>query len=289
MIAAYIQVALERIACCGDTPSQVFLNAQRGQDYEALLRITERMGDFNDKQQAERFRKEYLEPALAGQLTPEALRLLNISLPVGDIRCLCIAEGPDAMNAIGQWIGKIDQQAEATDAATGLPSDWCQPVQAPPQAAGIPCGPAMPFGTSMPYGTARAQPFSSQPAGTPYTPFGTARQVPPQSPGAPCGYAQPFSPARNQSFPPRYSGIPYTGAPASAANDIPVLDFWDLDDLDPEGMTDDERRGVLQALEVLRSETEDEEPDFWDEDTEHEEWEERLAAIDDKISEFEDF
>lgn len=253
MIAAYLQVGLRRVVGCGDTPSQVFLNAQRVQDYEALLRMTDRMGDYNDKRQAERLRKEYLEPALAGSLTMESLRLLAISLPVGDVRCLCIAEGPDALNAIGQWIEKVDQQADVRDAETGMPSDYVQTFTVP-----------------------------------------GGQQVPFHAAGVPFGYPPPFTAPGWQQTASRAPNVPlddsqrFAAPPGQAAgNDIPVLDYWDIEDLDPENMTADDRRRILRALEELRDETEADAPDPWDDD-ETQEWQERLNDIDEKIEEFED-
>ena len=85
MIKAKLAVGFMTIDCEGDTPSEVFLQAERVQDFDCLINMACMYGE-EDK--AVEFRDEYVIPAREGTLTLDRLKKMNIEFEPGAFVCL---------------------------------------------------------------------------------------------------------------------------------------------------------------------------------------------------------
>lgn len=89
MIKASFVLGYVKMDCEGETPSEVFLQLEKIQDFDCL-HMQALVQGYEDA--AEELWNDYICPARWGKLTYDALKNLNIDFGIGEIICTAICE-----------------------------------------------------------------------------------------------------------------------------------------------------------------------------------------------------
>lgn len=89
MIKASFVLGYDEMDCEGETPSEVFLQLERIQDFDCLVMQASMFGHV---EAGNELLNDYVNPARWGELTFEALKNLDIDFGIGKAKCTAIEE-----------------------------------------------------------------------------------------------------------------------------------------------------------------------------------------------------
>jgi len=97
MYSAQIEIGFINMDFEGETAAEILHGVEQYQDFDCLLMMGRRMGTKKDAAELNKL-EEFLDKYIAGTLTIDDLRALNIHLSAGDFICHGVREIPDADN-----------------------------------------------------------------------------------------------------------------------------------------------------------------------------------------------
>ena len=89
MIKASFVLGYDEMDCEGETPSEVFLQLERIQDFDCLVMQASMFGHADA---ADELLNNYVNPARWGELTFDVLKNLNIDFGIGKAQCMAIEQ-----------------------------------------------------------------------------------------------------------------------------------------------------------------------------------------------------